>query len=71
MHITHILKVEFFLAFTTIYKVTMTKGNIAGGFQGAGLVPFNPEAVISKLDIRLWTPILMGLTNVDSNPWIS
>ena len=26
------------------------------GFRGAGLVPFDPEAVISKLDVRLRTP---------------
>ena len=70
-HVTHISKVEFFSAFTTAYKVTMTKGNIAEGFRGAGLVPFNPEAVISKLDVRLRTPTPMGLTNVDSDPWIS
>ena len=49
----------------------MTKGNIARGFRGGGLVPFNPEAVISKLDVRLRTPTPMGLTNVDSDPWIS
>ncbi|EDO03174.1 hypothetical protein SS1G_05654 [Sclerotinia sclerotiorum 1980 UF-70] len=26
------------------------------GFRGAGLIPFNPEAVLSKLDIRIHTP---------------
>ena len=33
----------------------MTENNIKGGFQGAGLVPFNLEAVISKLDVKLRT----------------
>ena len=33
----------------------MTENNIKGGFRGAGLVPFNPEAVISKLDVKLRT----------------
>jgi hypothetical protein len=26
------------------------------GFRGAGLVPYDPEAVLSKLDVRLRTP---------------
>ncbi|APA13448.1 hypothetical protein SS1G_07940 [Sclerotinia sclerotiorum 1980 UF-70] len=26
------------------------------GFREAGLIPFNPEAVLSKLDIRIHTP---------------
>ena len=34
----------------------MTAENIKAGFRGAGLVPHNPEAVLSKLDVRLQTP---------------
>jgi hypothetical protein len=34
----------------------MTKENIKGGFRGARLAPFNPEYVISKLDVQLRTP---------------
>jgi hypothetical protein len=34
----------------------MTKDNICAGFRGAGLVPHDPEAVISKLDVVLHTP---------------
>lgn len=56
-HINHITKVEFFLAFHAAYNASISKENIAGGFYGAGLIPFNPQAVISKLDIRLRTPI--------------
>jgi hypothetical protein len=37
----------------------MTENNIQGGFRGSGLVPLDPESVISKLDIkpRTLTPI--------------
>ncbi|CEI70968.1 unnamed protein product [Fusarium venenatum] len=53
--ITHVSKIEFFLAVYAAFQVAMTK-NIKGGFRGAGHVPFDPESVISKLDVRLRTP---------------
>jgi hypothetical protein len=55
-HINHITKVEFFLAFKATYYATITERNNKGGFRGAGIVPFNPKTVISKLDVRLRTP---------------
>jgi hypothetical protein len=54
-HINHITKVEFFLAFHKAYLASITVRNSQAGFRGAGLVPFDPEAVISKLDVQLWT----------------
>ena len=55
-YINHFTKVEFFLAFHAAYNAIMTKENIASGFRSARLVPFDPQAVISKLDIKLRTP---------------
>ncbi|KAH5618558.1 hypothetical protein HBI23_246740 [Parastagonospora nodorum] len=54
--ITHITKLEFLPCFKGAFNAAITKANIQGSFRGAGLVPFDPEAVISKLDIRLRTP---------------
>lgn len=54
--ITHITKIEFLPCFMAAFKAAFTKRNIQGGFRGAGLVPLNPEAVISKLDVKLRTP---------------
>ena len=34
----------------------MTESNAKAGFRGAGLVPHNPDATLSKLDIKLRTP---------------
>jgi hypothetical protein len=34
----------------------MTESNIKGSFRGAGLVPLNPENMISKLNVKLRTP---------------
>jgi hypothetical protein len=55
-YINHITKVEFLPAFKEAWKATFTKDNICSGFRGAGLVPYDPEHVISNLDIKLQTP---------------
>lgn len=58
-HITYISKLEFLSAFRTAFFSSITqkkKKNIQGGFSGTGLLPFNPERVLSKLDVRLRTP---------------
>jgi hypothetical protein len=39
----------------------MTKDNIYAGFRGARLVPYNLEAVISKLNIVLYILTLLKL----------
>ena len=70
-HINNITKVEFFLALHAAYKRSMTKENMAGGFRGAYLIPFDPEAVISKLDVRLQTPTPTGSPKVNANLWVS
>jgi len=67
--ITHISKTEFFDAFYAAFKATFTERNIRGGFKGAGLVPFNPENVISKLDVQLWTPTPPEEAAEPSTPW--
>jgi hypothetical protein len=59
-HITHITKLEFFIAFQAAYSKTMTSKNIKAGFHDAGLVPFDLQAVISRLDVRLRTSTLTG-----------
>jgi hypothetical protein len=54
--INHIIKLEFLLAFKAAFVATFTKDNICAGFRGAGLIPYHPEAVLSKLDVKLKTP---------------
>lgn len=67
-HITHITKVEFLAAFKAAFFNSITEKNICGGFQGAGLVPFNPQAVLSKLDVKLRTPTPMGSPTAITDP---
>lgn len=49
-------KTTFLPAFKKAYYKAITKANICAGFRGAGLVPHDPEVVISKLDVVLRTP---------------
>ncbi|KAK0742581.1 hypothetical protein B0T18DRAFT_413327 [Schizothecium vesticola] len=53
VHINHISKLEFLCAFREAFFASITEKNIQGGFAGAGLIPFDPERVLSKLDIKL------------------
>jgi hypothetical protein len=66
--ITRITKLEFLPCFKAAFDALITESNIQGGFRGAGLVPFNPEAVISKLEVRLCTP---PLPTVNESTWHS
>jgi hypothetical protein len=54
--ITHITKADFLPAFFTAFRAAMTEQNIQGAFRGAGLIPFDPKSVLSRLDIRPRTP---------------
>jgi hypothetical protein len=56
-----IKKEAFLLAFKAAFKKAMTKENIYAGFRGARLVPYNLEAVISKLNVVLCTLTLLKL----------
>jgi hypothetical protein len=67
--INHITKQEFLPCFRAAYKKAITLSNIQGGFRGAGLVPFDPEQVISTLDVKLRTPSPLLPTN--NEPWQS
>ena len=70
-YINHITKVEFFIAFKAAYQQSITVQNAQAGFRGAGLIPFDPQAVISKLDIKLRTPTPTGPPSAEADPWVS
>ena len=55
-HILAIGKLDFLAAFQKAHQKAMTRQNIIGAFRGSGLYPFNPQAVLSKLDVRIRTP---------------
>jgi hypothetical protein len=69
--ITHVSKTEFFPAFHAAFQATMTEENIKAAFRGAGLVPLDPESVVSKLDVQLRTPTPAEEEDCPSTPWVS
>jgi hypothetical protein len=61
-HINHITKLEFLPAFKAAFNRSFTPANICSAFRGAGLVPHQPDAVLSKLDVQLRTPTPADVT---------
>jgi hypothetical protein len=70
MHINHVSKLEFLCGFRKAFFDSMTEKNIQGGFAGAGLVPYNPERVLSKLDIKIRTPTPPTSRPSTAQPWV-
>jgi hypothetical protein len=54
--INHITKESFLPAFKAAYEKSITTSNIHAGFRATGLVPFDPDTVLSQLDVKLRTP---------------
>jgi hypothetical protein len=52
----HINKEIFLPAVRAAFEKTLTLENVCAGSRGAGLVPYNPDAVLSRLDVQLRTP---------------
>src|ERR1051326_7499436 len=67
-HITHIEKEDFLPAFTAAYDAAITPDNIKGGIRGSGLVPHDPDSVISKLDVVVRT---LSLSPALPAVWVS
>jgi len=56
MYTNYVSKLEFLCGFCKAFFVSMMEKNVQGGFIGSSLVPYNPERVISKLDVKLRIP---------------
>ena len=62
INIIYINKLEFPYAFRETVLDLIIEKNIQGGFTRAGLIPYDLERVISKLDvcIRTLTPLALS-----------
>jgi hypothetical protein len=67
----HLSRAVTLPAFYTAFQATITERNMKGGFKGAGLMPFDPESVVLKLNIQLRTPMPPEEVANPSTPWIS
>ncbi len=55
MHINYISKLEFLCGFREAFFASIIEENIQGGFARSGLILYNLERVLSKLDVKLCT----------------
>jgi hypothetical protein len=69
VHISYITKVEFFAAFKNAFMASFSKANVREGFREIGLILFNSETVISKLDIAPYTPTSTSLPTATTELW--
>ena len=70
-YITYISKLEFLCGFREAFFASITSQNIQGGFTGSGLVPYDPERVLSRLDVQLRTPTPTGSPPDAAGLWVS
>ena len=69
--ITYIIKSKFFLTFRAAFYRTFSKENVLRGFRGSGLIPYDLQAILSKLDIKLRTLIPSKTYNKPLIPQVS
>ncbi len=55
-HIHHIDKKAFLAAFKPVFNKAFSKKNILSSFRATGLVPHNPDVVLSRLEVQPRTP---------------
>src|SRR5450432_3216673 len=54
--VNHIDKQDFLEAYYNARKETMTQANISSSFAATGVLPYDPERVLAKLNTQLRTP---------------
>ena len=72
--VNHIDKQDFLKAYYTTHTETMNQSNIHSSFAATGVVPYDPERVLAKLNTQLQTPtpspLPLPLPALDQGPWI-
>ena len=66
--INHIDKLDFLSAYPQARKEAFKMDNIKNGFVATGLVPYNPERVLTQLNIYPKTPTPPGSQSTNSDP---
>jgi hypothetical protein len=69
--LTRISKKDFLPTFKNAFFQVFKQKNIQSGFRGAGLIPYNPEEVIARLDVKLRTPTPNIEFLILPEPWVS
>ena len=68
LDIGHIDKLDFLKILPKARQSAFTAENIQNSFTATGIVPFNPDRILSKLNIQLKTPTPPGSQSTNSAP---
>ena len=61
IYINYITKIEFLIVFKIVYINIITIENVQADFRSISLILYNPQTILSKLDIKLYTLISIEL----------
>jgi hypothetical protein len=67
--INHIDKDEFLTIYPSVRTTALNKGNIQSAFKATGLVPYDPEQVLSRLNAQMTTPTPPGTSHSSQASW--
>jgi hypothetical protein len=73
--INHITKIDFLSAYPQVRSKAFKPSNIQSGFIATGLVPYNPQRVLSNLQVQFETPTPPGtnhsmLNSMSNSNWV-
>jgi hypothetical protein len=68
--VNHIDKSDFLSAYSTARTEALTSNTVRSGFAATGLVPYDPERVLSKLNTQLRTPTPPPPAANEQVPWV-
>jgi len=68
--LNHIDKPDFLLAYTAARTESFTSNTIRNGFRATGLVPYDPERVLQKLNTQLRTPTPPPAIVAEESKWV-
>jgi len=67
--VNHIDKPDFLEAYCSARLETMNQSNIQSSFAATGILPYDPERVLSKLNSQFWTPTPLPASLIAQGPW--
>ena len=68
--LNHIDKLDFLTAYIPTRTESMALDTVRSGFAAIGLVPYNPDRVLSKLNTQVRTPTPPLVSPCKQSPWV-
>jgi hypothetical protein len=69
VRVNHIDKPDFLTAYISAYREAIIADIICSGFAATGLIPYNPDRVLAKLNTQLRTPTPPLIPPCEQSHW--